>query len=200
MLSVSSWKIDSSDVNMVVSFFYDLNTFSLTSLFQFSDYIVWRCKRCLRGRHLSIFHTSNKLSLSCNSSPDFSFAPLVVVPLLVPVILLHFRLLVEDTSNLESLQKKRKSAFKPRFLSKVLDSLSIRNTPHKDIYPLDSLQSDPDAKLINSARKLNCTMQLYRSILAFNKKKVSWKNNKVGTAICKIWIKWPTMNICKSCL
>ena len=112
MLSVSSWKIDSSDVNMVVSFFYDLNTFSLTSLFQFSDYIVWRCKRCLRGRHLSIFHTSNKLSLSCNSSPAFSFSVLIVVPLLVPVILLHLGLLVENTpntrntSNLQSLQKK----------------------------------------------------------------------------------------------
>ena len=145
MLTVSSWKIDSSDVNMVVSFFYDLNTFSLTSLFQFSDYIVWHCKCCLRGRPPWIFLTSNKLSLSCNSSPAFSFAPLVVVPLLVPVILLHFRLLVEDTSNLESLQKKSKSALKPRFLSKVLDSLSKRNAPHKDIYPLESVLSDRDA-------------------------------------------------------
>ena len=125
-----------------------------------------------RSSSFNLSHFQQALSL-LQLFPGLYFSPFIVVPLLVPVILLHFRLLVEDTSNLESLQKKRKSALKPRFLSKVLDSLSIRNTPHKDIYPLDSLRSDPDAKLINSARILNCTMQLYGSILAFYKKKVS---------------------------
>ena len=42
-------------------------------------------------------------------------------------------------------KKKSKSALKPRLLSKVLDTLSKQNTPLKDINPLESVRSDPDA-------------------------------------------------------
>ena len=42
-------------------------------------------------------------------------------------------------------KKKSKSALRPRLLSKVLDSLSKQNTPLKDINPLESVRSDPDA-------------------------------------------------------
>ena len=124
------------------------NWSSLTSLYQFSDSYSVRLQMLpQRSSSLNLSHFQQALSLSCNSSPAFSFAPLVVVPLLVPVILLHLRLRVEDSKHPQPFEF---ATFTKKRVSQLWNrgywaSLSKQNTPLKDINPLESVRSDPDA-------------------------------------------------------